>query len=164
MREYRKPEWLKQKYWGEGLSLSQMARLARVAHGTIQRWMIRGNIPRRPCGGPGGEGAYHWKGGRTRHSKGYIQIWSRGHPNANSRGYVFEHRLVMEKYLGRYLKPWEIIHHKNGIRDDNRIENLELKPNAENIAIGVAANAEVQGAQREAEGWRGAYFELLVAS
>lgn len=64
--------------------------------------------------------------GRRKTKEGYIWIWKLDHPSATKRGYVKEHRLMMEKYLGRYLERNEVIHHKNGIRDDNRIENLEL--------------------------------------
>jgi hypothetical protein len=67
----------------------------------------------------------NWNGGR-RKALGYWLIWKPNHPFARKDGYICEHRLVMEKKLGRYLKPSEYIHHKNGKKDDNREKNLEL--------------------------------------
>lgn len=66
-----------------------------------------------------------WKGGRAK-TGGYIEILKPDHPFANKNGYIYEHRFVMEQHIGRYLKPTERIHHKNHIKDDNRIENLQL--------------------------------------
>ncbi len=67
--------------------------------------------------------------GRTQDSYGYINIYSPNHPYKSKKKTVKEHRLVMEKHIGRYLYPKEIVHHINGIRDDNRIENLQLLNN-----------------------------------
>jgi len=83
-----------------------------------------------------GEKCYAWKGGKakSRH-RGYVFIklrpFSPFYSMANqdvkiSGAYIAEHRLVMAQYLDRCLGTHEIVHHKNGIRDDNRIENLEL--------------------------------------
>lgn len=64
--------------------------------------------------------------GRTKTKAGYIMIKCKEHPYADGKGYVREHRLVMEKHLGRYLAENEEVHHINGIKDDNRLENLQL--------------------------------------
>ena len=76
-----------------------------------------------------GKDAHRWKGGKKLHNQGYILVYSKGHPNANNHGYMMEHRLVMEKHLGRYLTKEERVHHKNGIKNDNRVENLQLFKN-----------------------------------
>ncbi len=60
---------------------------------------------------------------------GYIQIYKPDHPGADHKGYVREHRLVVEKKIGRYLKPKEKVHHLYGKKQDNRIEKLMLFPN-----------------------------------
>ena len=75
-----------------------------------------------------GENSRSWKGGRRETPRGYILINMPGHHSlqGSQRRYVLEHRLVMEQYLGRNLESYEQVHHKNGIRNDNRIENLEL--------------------------------------
>lgn len=67
-----------------------------------------------------------WKGGKIKTTEGYIYIYKPNHPFSRKDRYVREHRLVMEKYLGRYLKPEEVVHHINNIKSDNRLENLIL--------------------------------------
>ena len=72
----------------------------------------------------------HWKGGKITSKDGYIMIYMPDYPYHNGQGiYVYEHRYVMEKYLGRILNSHEVVHHLNGIRNDNRIENLKLLKN-----------------------------------
>ena len=74
--------------------------------------------------------------GKYKTSYGYIDVYTVDHPHSHGKSagarYVFEHTLVMEQHLDRYLVPPECVHHINHIRDDNRIENLRLcRDNAE---------------------------------
>ena len=84
-----------------------------------------------------GEKNANWKGGRHITTEGYVRVTIQPddffYPMRNNDGYVPEHRLIMAKKLGRCLASWELVHHKNGIKDDNREENLELTTKGSHI-------------------------------
>jgi hypothetical protein len=100
------------------------------------------------------EGEDHpgWKGGRTVDKSGYILVYQPKHPNCNSNGYIREHRLVVEKSIGRYLTDTEVIHHVDDDPANNALENLVLyETNAKHLGEtlkGKVPNHTPEGIQR----------------
>jgi outer membrane cobalamin receptor len=81
-----------------------------------------------------GASSPNFHGGKYIDDKGYVRILMPEHPK-NIRGYAYEHRLLMEKYLGRFLEAWETVHHINEIKEDNRLDNLFLCSHSEHSAL-----------------------------
>ena len=145
-----------QLYEQEKLSCRQIAEKVNSTRGTInyylKRWKVEmrthqdGIKTRYPEGRFGNDSA-RWKGGMTVGSVGgkYIMRQAPTHPYANTHGYVMDHRLVVEKTLGRYLDPKEIVHHINGDPRDNRPENLEVISRSQHVHNHFAKGKYVMG-------------------
>lgn len=86
-------------------------------------------MPRKTHGN-GGLEALRYTGGHTVQNPktGYIWEYCPDHPGCTLRGMVLQARLVMERHLGRFLSGQEVVHHRNGDKTDNHLDNLELLP------------------------------------
>ena len=143
-KAYMNAEWLRYHYNTKQYSTIEMAEMTGVDETTIVRWMDFYELERRKieeitdrtrtkiskiASEKRGEKTSRWNGGQMiRH--GYRFIIQPDHPNANALGYVQEHRLVMEFVLARLLKREEVVHHRDGNRLNNVIENLFVFPNS----------------------------------
>jgi hypothetical protein len=119
-------------------SISDLARNFGKSIGTIRWHLIHHGIKIRTSGYKSpkhvkyyGDKHYNWKGGHYT-SKGYVFEYCPDHPN-NCDGYVLQHRLVVERSIGRILDKEELVHHINGVKTDNRIENLAIMKRGEHI-------------------------------
>jgi hypothetical protein len=119
----------------EGHSLAEIGRHIGTQGKNVAAFLRRNGVTKEFPTWRTGESHYAWKG-RIVDKDGYVQIHLKEHPYARKHThYVPEHRLVMEESLGRFLLPHEVVHHINGKKDDNRIENLRLYgSNGEHLA------------------------------
>ena len=118
------------RQWQKGVPRQTIMKYYGISGTTLNRWIkLLGESLRRSVAS--GENHGKWKGGRVFDENGYILVWmTKDNPffkMANSQGYVREHRYVIAEHLGRPLLDNETVHHINGDKQDNRIENLQLR-------------------------------------
>lgn len=119
------------RLYRDGTPVLQIEALTGRAHTTLYRVLADGGVKPRPRHGARGKASPRWRGGRSVTRQGYIEVAvPLDAPYAcmlMANGRVLEHRLAMAQALSRPLEPHETVHHINGDRADNRIENLQLR-------------------------------------
>jgi hypothetical protein len=138
---------LRSLYWDVPLSLNQVGLHLGLSGDTVRALMKSFGIPLRDrktalrmqaqtgrswAPQPRKELARNWKGGR-RKARGYIELHDPSHPRARGNGYVAEHIVIWERHHGTLPDGWHI-HHVNGVKDDNRIENLQGMPSKDHMS------------------------------
>ena len=119
-----------------GLDTVKLAKKYGVKPPSIRKILIKFGIPRRNASEKQrgernhryGKRSTAWKGGRRIKHDGYVSIWI-------GCKYEYEHRMIMQKYLGRDLTPDELVHHIDGDKTNNKIENLEIVDRSNHLRI-----------------------------
>ena len=148
-RRMNLPEDKLRELHSQEMSTREMAAILGCNEETVRERLIEMDLPRLPAKARPGKNHF-WQGGYAVDEDGYILKHCPDHPHATKAGYVRQHRLVMEKVLGRYLTPEEVVDHRNRDTSDNRPENLQVFPsNADHLRDNMKGLKKVSPEERE---------------
>ena len=117
-------------------SMSNIAKELNISEVIISKYLDKYEIPKRTKSEQQKrERSSNWKGGKGITSHGYVKVFFPEHPYASAAGYVYEHRLIVERHLKRYLKPSEVVHHIDFNKQNNDINNLLVLTNKIHVKL-----------------------------
>lgn len=156
-RPSRIDEDLLRQMHAEDVTHREMAERLGVNRTSVQRRLYKLGLRKARTGPKSGERHPNWKGGLKWVGR-YLYRYNPEHPNATQGGYMAEHRLIMERKLGRLLERKEVVHHRDGDPSNNDESNLEVfQTNGEHLAeelAGRVPNWSEDGKRRILEGAR----------
>jgi hypothetical protein len=150
MTESEFEEYLRNEY-SAGKSMNEIGKQLGITSSAVRKYFVKYGIERRKTTdffSSDHTKAPNWKGDRHIQSNGYVSVWCPEHPNVHKDGRIYEHQLVMEEHIGRYLKPGEVVHHIDGDKTNNDISNLMLLTNSDHMKL----HAILRRAKKLAEG------------
>lgn len=157
MKVIKDRELIPRYYLEDGLSTVQIGKIVGLTPGAVGSILTRRGVKLRTSKeglakrypqGRYGKQAANWKGGRMI-INGYVVVYNSEHPRSGKLNRVFEHIVIAEKKLGRYLAKDEVVHHINGKKDDNRPENLEVCKRSEHVHHHFTAGKGIQALHTE---------------
>lgn len=132
--EFKK--YLEIEYLEKMRSMTSIAKELGISWVIVSRYLDKYNIEKRTKSEQqSGDRAPNWRGGRHFTSSGYIEIVCPSHPKKNKRKCVYEHQLVAERMLGRYLNEDEVVHHIDLNKTNNSPDNLVVLTNSDHVSV-----------------------------
>lgn len=128
--------YLVTEYSHKERSMSSIAKELNISHVIVSKYLDKYGIEKRTKKQQQqGKGAPNWNGGKRINSNGYVEIYYPNHPNANKRKTVYEHQLIAEKKIGRFLRKGEVVHHIDMDKSNNNPNNLIVMTNQEHVKL-----------------------------
>ena len=150
-------QFLLKEYYEKERSIKSIAKELNISHVVVSRYLEKYEIKKRSKSEQvTGKLSPTWKGGRRKKKDGYIEIYNPNHPNANTRGIVYEHQLVAEKKLGRFLNKGEVVHHIDFNKSNNRADNL--------IVLTSSEHTKLHGLMRGGKSFNEAIKEVVICT
>ncbi len=104
-----------------------------------------------------GERGNNWKGGKRRCSQGYVYIYKPVHPRSDAKGRIKRCYLVWEAANGRYIQPGEVVHHIDGVKDNDIIDNLQVMTHGDHSSLHMSGKNNPSYKHGKRIGWRKKY-------